>query len=50
MGRLPNYGASCTGWALSLDANGSPVGYLSTTAPDLTERRCAIHPEQKLAE
>jgi len=27
-------GASCTAWGLSLDTNGSPVGYLSTTAPD----------------
>jgi Carboxypeptidase regulatory-like domain/IPT/TIG domain len=25
---------SCTAWGLSLDVNGSPVGYLSTTAPD----------------
>jgi len=30
------YGSSgnCTGWGLSLDVNGAPVGYLSTTAPD----------------
>jgi RHS repeat-associated protein len=27
-------GGSCTGWGLSLDANGTAVGYLSTTAPD----------------
>jgi len=25
---------NCTAWGLSLDVNGSPVGYLSTTAPD----------------
>jgi RHS repeat-associated protein len=27
-------GGSCTGWGLSLTANGTAVGYLSTTAPD----------------
>jgi RHS repeat-associated protein len=27
-------GGSCTGWGLSLDQNGTAVGYLSTTAPD----------------
>jgi hypothetical protein len=25
---------SCTGWGLTLDQNGTAVGYLSTTAPD----------------
>ena len=27
-------GGTCTAWGLSLDVNGTPVGYLSTTAPD----------------
>jgi len=26
--------AGCSAWGLSLDVNGAPVGYLSTTAPD----------------
>jgi IPT/TIG domain-containing protein len=29
-----NTTGTCTGWGLSLDVNGMPVGYLSTTAPD----------------
>jgi YD repeat-containing protein len=29
-----NATGSCTGWGLSLDTNGSAVGYLSQTAPD----------------
>ena len=40
-GTLPVYrstccgsSGNCTGWGLSLDVNGSPVGYLSATAPD----------------
>ena len=40
------YGSSgnCTGWGLSLDINGSPAGYLSTTAP---ERSKPFHSEQR---
>jgi RHS repeat-associated protein len=29
-----NAAGSCSGWGLSLDANGTPAGYLATTAPD----------------
>jgi len=29
-----NTSGVCTGWGLSLDVNGTPVAYLSTTAPD----------------
>lgn len=30
-----NTSGICTAWGLSLTANGAPVGYLSTTAPDI---------------